>query len=321
MEIIRNYLETMFQNLPNTPEVQKAKYELGQMMEDKYMELKQEGKTENEAVGIIISEFGNLDEIAQDLGIDGYMKEQEYNNSRMLSMQEGKEYIKDKMKSGFMVAVGTLLCILSPCGVILDDGKIGGLVFLFVCIAMAVAIFILSGAVTGKWDFLKQQLCTIDFATAEYVHNEKENYRMTNAILIAVGIMFCLLSFVPLIVIEELNMRIAQTNIGVVILLALIAIGVLIFIVAGARNDAYDTLLGLNGSNTMGGGFVPSQNGHIRYTNKVAAAVMSVYWPTVTCIYLCWSFISYDWHITWITWVIAAIIETFIKNLYGERSR
>ena len=36
METIRNYLESMFSQLPNTPEVLKAKYELGQMMEDKY---------------------------------------------------------------------------------------------------------------------------------------------------------------------------------------------------------------------------------------------------------------------------------------------
>ena len=33
METIRNYLESMFSQLPNTPEVLKAKYELGQMME------------------------------------------------------------------------------------------------------------------------------------------------------------------------------------------------------------------------------------------------------------------------------------------------
>ena len=43
MEAIRNYLETMFLNLPNTPEVYKAKNELWQMMEDKYTELKNEG--------------------------------------------------------------------------------------------------------------------------------------------------------------------------------------------------------------------------------------------------------------------------------------
>ena len=66
METIRNYLETMFLKLPNTPEVYKAKNELWQMMEDKYTELKEEGKSENEAVGIVISEFGNLDELATD---------------------------------------------------------------------------------------------------------------------------------------------------------------------------------------------------------------------------------------------------------------
>ena len=73
METIRNYLENMFLNLPNTPEVYKAKNELWQMMEDKYTELKAEGKSENEAVGIVISEFGNLDELAADLGIASFM--------------------------------------------------------------------------------------------------------------------------------------------------------------------------------------------------------------------------------------------------------
>ena len=55
MDAIKNYLETMFLNLPNTPEVQKAKYELGQMMEDKYRELIADGKTENEAIGTVIA--------------------------------------------------------------------------------------------------------------------------------------------------------------------------------------------------------------------------------------------------------------------------
>ena len=68
METIKNYLENMFSHLPNTPEVQKAKYELYQMMEDKYNELISEGKADNEAIGIVISEFGNLDELADSLG-------------------------------------------------------------------------------------------------------------------------------------------------------------------------------------------------------------------------------------------------------------
>jgi len=69
MEAIKSYLNNMFTNMPNTPEVVRAKEELLQMMEDKYTELRQKGKTENEAVGAVISEFGNLEELGPQLGI------------------------------------------------------------------------------------------------------------------------------------------------------------------------------------------------------------------------------------------------------------
>ena len=86
MEAIRNYLETMFLNLPNTPEVYKAKNELWQMMEDKYTELKAEGKSENEAVGTVISEFGNLDELAKDLGIEQIVHSTPVSNAKTLPL-------------------------------------------------------------------------------------------------------------------------------------------------------------------------------------------------------------------------------------------
>lgn len=74
MEAIREYLNNLFMSLPETPEVLRAKAELLEMMEDKFDELVNEGKTEKEAIGTVISEFGNLEELAQELGIDGYMK-------------------------------------------------------------------------------------------------------------------------------------------------------------------------------------------------------------------------------------------------------
>ena len=70
METIKNYLETMFRNLPDTDQVRKAKKELLQMMEDKFSELRNNGVSENEAVGTVISEFGNLEELAEDLGLE-----------------------------------------------------------------------------------------------------------------------------------------------------------------------------------------------------------------------------------------------------------
>lgn len=76
MEAIREYLSNMFMNLPETPQVLRAKAELMEMMEDKYEELIAEGMSEKEAVGTVISEFGNLDELAVELGIGDFMKKE-----------------------------------------------------------------------------------------------------------------------------------------------------------------------------------------------------------------------------------------------------
>ena len=129
METIKNYLETMFMNLPNTPEVRRAKDELGQMMEDKFVELTEAGKTENEAVGTVISEFGNLNEVADALGIDNYVNPKTNSNSekeddaafakatvnqvppRMISSEEVRQYLRDKSAEAFMTAFGVLLFV------------------------------------------------------------------------------------------------------------------------------------------------------------------------------------------------------------------
>lgn len=321
METIRNYLETMFQKLPNTPEVQKAKVELGQMMEDKYTELKNEGKSENEAIGIVISEFGNLDELALDLGISGYMNPNNNMAGKQISLSEVKDYLRDKIRSGYMIGFGVLLCICSPCGTMFMDYmgnfEFVALLLLFVFIAIAVGLFIFAGAIMGKWNYLDKQACSIDFATTEFVHEQRENYRMTNAMMNTVGVMFCILSVVPVVIMSEIGMGDLFECVGASVLLLFVGIGVYFFIAAGMRSSAYETILKINASGTMGASFVPSQK-EVRYSNKVIAALMSVYWPTVTCIYIGWSFLSRDWHITWIIWVIAALIETFIKNAFRE---
>ncbi|MFB9276189.1 permease prefix domain 1-containing protein [Cohnella cellulosilytica] len=60
----------MFAGLPRNPELMRLKQELLTGMEEKYLELKREGKSENEAIGIVISEFGNIEELTAELGID-----------------------------------------------------------------------------------------------------------------------------------------------------------------------------------------------------------------------------------------------------------
>ena len=97
METIKNYLETMFANMPNTPEVKKAKAELLSMMEDKFNEMIVDGVNENQAVGTVIAEFGNLDELAEDLGLSKALKEtherEESKPRHFLRMEEVEDYL------------------------------------------------------------------------------------------------------------------------------------------------------------------------------------------------------------------------------------
>ena len=74
MDTIKSYLDNMFEVLPKTNQMIKLKNDLLCSMEEKYNEHKNDGKSENEAIGIVISEFGNIDELIDELGIE-HMKE------------------------------------------------------------------------------------------------------------------------------------------------------------------------------------------------------------------------------------------------------
>lgn len=70
MNTIESYVETMFMNLPMTDQIINLKKDILSNMEEKYDELKSDGMSDNEAIGLVISEFGNIDELLNELEID-----------------------------------------------------------------------------------------------------------------------------------------------------------------------------------------------------------------------------------------------------------
>ena len=69
MDTIETFLDNMFAPYPTTPRLTEARAELRAMMEDAYNDAIAQGKTHNEAVGRVITDFGNLHELAPVLGI------------------------------------------------------------------------------------------------------------------------------------------------------------------------------------------------------------------------------------------------------------
>lgn len=327
METIRNYLESMFASLPNTPEVIKAKCELGQMMEDKYTELINEGKNENEAVGQVISEFGNLEELGEALGISHILHEQNKTayNTRQVTEDEAFAYIHDSTFCGIIRGLGVFLAIISSSGVILAGtasgtryAVIAGLVFLFSAIAACVALCTYSGLRMGRWSFLKYEPCSIDYATAGMVNDERNRLHGTIILQRTIAVLLLCTCYMPLIVLCMLSDDGIFAGIGVTILLFLVGLAVLIFIASAARESSYVRLLKLNSRQRMEGHYYKEQD-EVYYEDPKLRAFMSVYWPTVTCAYLIISFLTFSWAISWIIWPIAAIIYRLISTLCGRR--
>ena len=217
METLRNYLESIFKRYPDTPETEKAKAELWQMMEDKYNELISDGKKENEAVGIVIAEFGDLEEVADSIGI-----------STMLAKVENKADTSSanaQTEQNVQKAAGPRL-VFEEAGARFKEGSEQ---------IWEEAV----GSSSGNTD----SSATVDSdATQE-------------------------------------------------------------------RSGAWWTWDRNNGGRAVN----DADSGETIY--RFLNGVLSVYWQTVTCIYLCWSFLTFRWWITWIIWPLASILHSVLKRL------
>lgn len=307
METIRNYLDNMFSSLPKSPEIENLKKELLLNMEDKYNELKASGKSENESIGIVISEFGNIDELITELGIDVSSKE----STIIIDQEEALKYLNAKKHSSFLVSIGVSLCIIGAALLILvsdlaerrvilgnfSDNAIStiSLAPLFILLVPAIALFIYSGVKLEKYKFIEKGEFSLSFQGKTFLEKELENYHSKYTTGIITGVSLCILS--PFCVLIGDSISEEATIYGTVLLLFVISIAVFIFINVGSFKEGCKALLKLED-------YSP-QN---RENNKVIGAVASVVWPLTVCIYLIISFVYNLWHISWIVFPVVGIL-------------
>lgn len=335
MDEIRDYLEKMFAGLPDTPETARAKEELGQMMEDKFTELIQEGRNEKVAAATVISEFGNLEELSEALGIDltepsetdgdtAYDAQTDFEDhtEEYLSFEDVLSFLRGKRITAQLIAIGVLLCIISPIGCILSDGagvdEALGLIFLFLSIACAVGLFLFSGIISGKWKDLEKKPFYLDEETVEYIKDQKESYRITFTILLVFGIILCILSALPAAIFDTLNLKIWRWdsgNLGGMFVLVIVAVGVYLIISGSITYGAYGKLLELF-QKFQKEARASLNKGEDEYGSRFRNTIMASYWTIVVCIYLLWSFVTGLWNSSWLIWPLAALLHKLLKSIW-----
>lgn len=125
--------------------MRKIKQDILENMQEKYNDLLEEGKNENEALGIVISQFGSMEELCRglelDLGEERQEQEQEKEQEKEASAEHERlqrEYERFLPSQRLAVAASVILFILSP----IAGGEFDSPLLFFSLIAAGVGLLI-----------------------------------------------------------------------------------------------------------------------------------------------------------------------------------
>lgn len=316
METIKNYLDNMFAALSKTQELLDLKSEILSNMEEKYLELKREGKSENEAIGIVISEFGNIDELVSEMGLNNQSNQNQSGQLREVSLEEAQAFLKAKKKSNSFIAMGVSLIFLGVIGMLLlfnlgpvlstDTSDLYNLLpvaFLLIMIAFAVGIFIYTGQGSLPYAYIEKGEFFISSSTKHFLEAElaKATPKMTLATVI--GVILCILS--PIHIFVSLYFFGEDSILGVCGLLFNILIAVFIFICFSSEKSSYHMLLQLEDYSL-----------EAKKANPLIGAVAGIVWPLATFSFLILGLVFDLWYICWIIFPVTGVLFGGFVSIY-----
>ena len=339
MNVIVAYLETMFSAYPQTPRLLEAKTELQTMMEDAYAGYIAEGISENEAVGRVITEFGNLDEVAPALGITQEIRPASSEQSAVgaahlaaypqVTMEEAKKYAQARRTAGPRVATAIALCIVSPTLLVSlaplgasgefgfndQTGSLVGLVALLVLVTIGVLMFVRTGQELAPFKQIQDGKFTRSLSVERWAQSLAAEHSGHRSVRLQIAIALWILSVVPVLAMAMLpSFTELPSNtwngVGVAITLVMVAIGILVFVPSNWAAGTAEAL-------TQEGRPAPESGAPDEGGQNLVGVVASIYWPLLTAIFLAWSFIGNAWDISWIVWPIGAVLFGAISGGLG----
>ena len=311
METLINYLDAMFAAYPDNETTRKAKGELLVNMEDRYKELLSSGKSQNEPVGEVIAQFGNIEELMDSLNVKRTAAEEELEAEPVATDEEVTSYIGTVQSSSRKTALGVLMCIISPALLIylasransnmMGDSRAAliGVAAMMLLVAGAVALFIIGGMALKPFDAEKGYPKQLSARMKQVVASQQKAFRQTYVMWLCVGIGLCVLCPIPVLLYDQFR----APELCVVMLLAMVAVGVFCIVRVAGLNNAFKKLL--------------RQEEYNKSTQQlqVEKAIEGVLWPVVTAAFLILGFTRGAWGTAWIIFPIAGILQDMVIKI------
>lgn len=324
MNVHLAYLETMFSAYPQTPRMLEAKRELQGMMEDAYAGFIADGLSENEAVGRVITEFGNLDEIAPVLGITAEIAPVSESASDAaavapaapryapITLDEAQAFAEVRRTTQPKLAIAIALFVLSPIALLTavalsdeggNDPMIGlGLIPMLSIIAIGVIMIISVDQKRSAHKRISAKQFATNPAVNVWAHDleSQRGSRRSGALQVAVGLW--ILSAAPILLtstlVPDLGGEGKGSIFGVIGTLLLVAAGLLVFLPNNWAAEVAETVT------KQGGAIGDSEDDN----TSLVGVIASFYWPLLAVIFLAWSFIGDAWDRSWIVWPIGGVL-------------
>ncbi len=239
-----------------------------------------------------------------------------------VSMEEANAFLSYKQESAPRIALGVLLCILSPLALILlggaqDSGRLPltemqaamiGLIVLLVMVAGAVLLFVLTGMKGSRYEYLEKDALDTAYGVSGMVKERMQREEADHTRRIAVGVVLCVLAAIPLFVLLLWRGDDAFYGVlGVSAILALIAVGVYNIVLTSVPWEGYRMLL--------------EQGDYTRAMKRSNRKYSGIYWGIVTAGYLAVSFITNRWDRTWIVWPVAGVLYGVLSEIGKLREK
>ena len=231
---------------------------------------------------------------------------------RTVSMEEANAFLHVKLQNAKAVALGVLLCILSPVCLILLTGAVAcgvislsetqavglGVALLLLMIGGAVALFVTSGLRSGKFEYLEKEPVETLYGVSGMAKDRRERFRPTYVRRLTLGIVLCVLSAIPIFLSILLGGEEDSfyNVLAVGALLVLVAVGVLLIVHSAIIWGSFAQLL-------EEGDYSRESKAHQQKSEPIA----QIYWGVVTAGYLLYSFLTNDWGRSWIVWPVAGV--------------
>lgn len=252
-----------------------------------------------------------------------FAEPEEESSVRRVSIQEASEFLAVKEATAGPIAFAVLLCILSPVCLLLgagvETGRMAlsenaaagiGMVALILMVAAAVAIFIVCGGKTSRFEYLDREIIETEYGVTGLAREKQKQLQGSRTVQNVLGVCLCILSVVPLFAALCLTVDEFVLTASVAALLVMVGIGVFLMIRVGIPWESTQKLL---------------QEGDYTRQNKARAplrgAVSAIYWLLVVAGFLAYCLSTERWEAAGIIFPVAGVLYAALLTLWNVLDR